>query len=207
MKSDAPPLIAILRGIKPTEIVPVGESLVAAGIKYIEVPLNSPDPFTSIEMLLAACGNEATCGAGTVTSLEQLDRLTQLGAKLVVSPHLDEQLVEAATSENMMVLPGVATVTEAYRAIAAGATDLKLFPAGDIGANFLSSIREVLPVNVNVYAVGRIAEADLPAFWQAGATGFGIGSGLYRPGDNPDQVYSRAQNYVAAVSRLVEGDK
>lgn len=204
MNNPETPLVAILRGIKPTEIVAVGEALVAAGVTYIEVPLNSPDPFSSIEMLVAACGSDAICGAGTVMNVEQIDQLKRLGARLIVSPHIDEALVEAALEKDMMVFPGVATITEALRATQAGATHLKFFPAGDLGSRYLSSIREVMPKNVKVFAVGHVGEDDLAEFWRAGANGFGIGSGLYRPGDSPEQVYARAKSYVQVVKSILK---
>ncbi len=204
---DRLPLVAILRGITPTEIVSVGEALVAAGIQYIEVPLNSPDPYSSIEMLVAACGADAVCGAGTVMSVDQVDKLAALESKLVVSPHLDESIVETALANNMMVLPGIATVTEAIKAINAGASALKLFPAGDLGANYLSSICEILPGGTDVIAVGHIGVDNLHEFWRAGANGFGIGSGLYKSGDSAEQVFEKAKTYVSMVQRLVAGEE
>ena len=204
MTENRLPLIAILRGITSREIVGIGEALVGAGVEYIEVPLNSPDPFSSIEMLIASCGQHAVCGAGTVLTVEQVERLANSGAKLVVSPHTNEKLIAAAVEKSMLVYPGVATVSEAIRAIDAGAEQLKLFPAGDIGAGYLSSIKEVLPKRVPLYAVGRIGLQELELFWRAGARGFGIGSGLYRPGDKPAEVAHKAEQYVTRVKELWE---
>jgi 2-dehydro-3-deoxyphosphogalactonate aldolase len=200
------PLIAILRGVKPTEITSVAEALVTAGIKYIEVPLNSPEPFSSIEMLVAACGDDAVCGAGTVMSVEQVNRLSEIGAQLIVSPHLDPEIVEASLNKDMLVFPGVATATEALTAVAAGATHLKLFPAGDLGSRFLGSVREVIPKQVKIFAVGHIGANEFDKFWSAGASGFGIGSGLYRPGDSAEAVFERAKQYVAIMKTLASGD-
>ncbi len=204
MDNSRLPLIAILRGIEPREIVDVGMALVAAGVEYIEVPLNSPDPFSSIEMLVASCGEHAICGAGTVMTVEQVERLADSGAKLIVSPHTNEDLITAAIKRELMVYPGVATVSEAIRAIDAGAQQLKLFPAGDLGARYISSIKEVLPKRVPIFAVGHVDLEELALFWRAGARGFGIGSGLYRPGDTPLQVEKKAEQYVRSVRNLLE---
>ncbi len=206
MTLESPPLIAILRGIKPDEIVAVANSLVEAGIKYIEVPLNSPEPFVSIEKLIAAVGDVAVCGAGTVMTANQVEQLSNLGAKLVVSPHTDEDIIATAVRHDLLVLPGVATATEAFTAIRAGARHLKLFPAGDLGARYLSSLIDVLPTNVKVIAVGHIGIAEIDEFWQAGAGGFGIGSGMYRPGDSPEDVGKKARSYVTRMKQLETND-
>lgn len=198
------PLVAILRGIKPTEVVDVANSLVEAGIRYIEVPLNSPEAFASIEMLIAAVGDDAVCGAGTVMTTEEVVKLANLGARLVVSPHTDEQLIAAAHQRDLLVLPGVATATEAFTAIQAGATHLKMFPAGVLGARYLASLMDVLPNAVKVFAVGNIGAPDLDEFWLAGARGFGIGSGLFRPGDTPDAVFTKAKRFVDQLSNILE---
>ena len=204
--SNGLPLVAILRGVRPTEITAVGEALVTAGVEYIEVPLNSPDPFSSIEMLLAACGEDAVCGAGTVMSVEQVKKLADIGAELVVSPHIDPVLVETALEHEMLVLPGVATATEMLTAIAAGASNLKLFPAGDLGAGYLASLRAVIPPGIKVFAVGNIGEDELEEYWAAGARGFGIGSGLYRPGDSAELVFEKAKRYVEKVRTIAFED-
>lgn len=205
MASKRLPLVAILRGITPKEIVSVGEALVAAGVEMIEVPLNSPDPFSSIEMLVAACGEHAMCGAGTVTTVEQIERLNDIGAELVVSPHTNEALVTTAIELEMTVMPGVVTPTEAMAAIDAGAEHLKLFPAGDLGPGYLGSIKEILPKRVKVFAVGRIGIDDLRTYWDAGAQGFGIGSGLYRPGDTAKDVAAKAARYVELM-KVIENE-
>ena len=198
------PLVAILRGIKPAEVVDVANSLLEAGVRYIEVPLNSPEAFASIEMLVAAVGDDAVCGAGTVMTTDEVAKLADLGAKLLVSPHTDERLIAAAVEQNLLVLPGVATPTEAFTAIRAGATHLKLFPAGVLGSPFLASLMDVLPKAVKVFAVGHIGASDLEAFWLAGARGFGIGSGLYRPGDTPDAIYTKTKSFVDQLSHILE---
>jgi 2-dehydro-3-deoxyphosphogalactonate aldolase len=196
------PLIAILRGITLQEVEPISKALFDAGVRYIEIPLNSPDPFTSIETLTGIMGHQAICGAGTVMSVTDIERVANCGGKLIVSPHINVDLVAAALARDMIVFPGVATVTEAITAIDAGATHLKLFPAGDLGAGYLKSIHTVLPANVSIYAVGGIDLDDLGAFWNAGARGFGIGGGLYRPGMAASRVFELATQYVRAVERL-----
>lgn len=202
MRENKLPLIAILRGITLQEVEPVSKALFDAGVRYIEIPLNSPDPFTSIEALASLMGQRAICGAGTVMSVADIERVANCGGKLIVSPHINVELVTAALARDMLVFPGVATVTEAIAAIDAGATHLKLFPAGDLGAGYLKSIHAVLPENVSVYAVGGIDLEDLDAFWRAGARGFGIGSGLYQPGMAASRVFELAAQYVRAVERL-----
>jgi 2-dehydro-3-deoxyphosphogalactonate aldolase len=200
------PLIAILRGVTPDDIESVAAALVSAGVEYIEVPLNSPDPLRSIEILSRQFGEQALCGAGTVMSVTEIDTIASLGSKLIVSPHIDEALVQAAVAKNLLVFPGVATITEALTAIRAGARHLKLFPAGDLGASYLKSISAVLPEGVSVFAVGGIGPDDLSDFWQAGARGFGIGTGLYRPGMPVDEIEDRAKQYVDLVGTLASGE-
>lgn len=200
------PLIAILRGITLPEVEPVSKALFEAGIRYIEIPLNSPDPFPSIAALVALYGDRALCGAGTVTTIDDVERLVECGAKLSVSPHTDGQLIKAGLDGGLVVFPGVATITEAMAAIGAGATGLKLFPAGDLGVGYLKSISAVMPRNIPIFAVGNIGLQDLASFWQAGARGFGIGGGIYKPGMPAVQVHELALQYVAAVKALVEDE-
>jgi len=207
MDSEHLPLIAILRGITLSEVEPVSRALFEAGIRYIEIPLNSPAPFPSIEALVALYGDRALCGAGTVTTLDEVKRLFECGGKLSVSPHTDPQLIKAGLDRRLMVFPGVATITEAMTAIGAGATCLKLFPAGDLGVGYLKSISAVIPSNIPIFAVGNIGLEALPSFWQAGARGFGIGGGVYKPGLPAVQVRELACQYVAAVKALVEEER
>jgi len=203
MSDDNLPLIAILRGITLPEVEPVSRALFDAGIRYIEIPLNSPDPFTSIEALTGLMGQTAFCGAGTVMSVDDIERVASCGGKLIVSPHTNVELIAAALARDMLVFPGFATVTEAITAIDAGATHLKLFPAGDLGAGYLKSVHAVLPADVSVYAVGGIGLNDLEAFWSAGAKGFGIGSGVYLPSMPASRVFELATQYVRAVEYLI----
>tara|TARA_R110002110_G_scaffold247241_7_gene463581 strand:+ start:373 stop:987 length:615 start_codon:yes stop_codon:yes gene_type:complete len=197
------PLIAILRGITLDEVEPVTNALVAAGVCYLEIPLNSPAPLRSIERMIELHGAKAYCGAGTVQTVAEVNEVAGLGGRLIVSPHLDVEIVKATRAQNMLSLPGVATITEALMAIRAGAKQLKLFPAGDLGSGYLKSISAVLPAEVRVFAVGNIGLDDLQSFSLAGASGFGIGSGLYQPGLDPERVYRQAEQYVKAIEQLV----
>ncbi|RAZ85004.1 2-dehydro-3-deoxy-6-phosphogalactonate aldolase [Cereibacter johrii] len=192
------PIIAILRGITPDEVEPVADSLIDAGIDRIEVPLNSPDALESVRRLVSRFGERALIGAGTVLSPEDVRRVADLGARLVVSPDCNEEVIAASKAQGLVSVPGVFTATECFRAIRAGADGLKLFPASLAGPAGLQALRAVLPPAVPVYAVGG-AEAESLGVWQrAGADGFGIGTALYRPGRAASDVADRARRLVAA---------
>lgn len=187
------PLIAILRGIRPEEAVPVGEALVQAGITILEVPLNSPDPVESIRRLAARFGDSALVGAGTVMTEAQVAEVAAAGGRLLVTPHADPALVRAAKARGMLAAPGFFTPTEAFALLAAGADALKLFPAEAASPAVLKALLAVLPKGTPVLPVGGMAAETIAPWRQAGAAGFGIGSALYRPGDGPERVGSRAQ--------------
>jgi 2-dehydro-3-deoxyphosphogalactonate aldolase len=191
-------IIAILRGIRPEEVVDHAEALIAAGITTIEVPLNSPDPFESIGRLVASHGTRAKIGAGTVLEVAQVERLADLGAQIVVSPNCDPAVIAATRAKGMESWPGVFTPTECFAALKAGATGLKFFPATLIGPAGLAAIRAVLPPATQLYAVGGAGAENFGAWIKAGATGFGIGTALYRPGQSADVTAKAAAIIVAA---------
>jgi 2-dehydro-3-deoxyphosphogalactonate aldolase len=192
------PLIAILRGITPPEAAAMARALVAAGIDRIEVPLNSPDPFDSIAGMLAAVGDRATIGAGTVLHVDDVSRLADMGARMVVAPDCHPPVIEAAKAAGMLAYPGVFTATEAFAAWRAGADGLKLFPASLLGLDGFTALNAVLPRNLPCFAVGGVGPADFGAWRAGGIAGFGLGSALYKPGMDVDEVARRARASVAA---------
>lgn len=195
---SALPLIAILRGITPDEAVPVGRALVEAGFRIIEVPLNSPHPLRSIELLAREFGSRALVGAGTVLQPAQVAEVAAAGGRLVVMPHADVELVRAARAAGLWCVPGVATPTEAFAALAAGADALKLFPAELLTPPVLKALRAVLPRATRLLPVGGITPRNLAAYVAAGASGFGLGSALYSPGASALQVAAAARGFVDA---------
>ncbi|MGH8185808.1 MAG: 2-dehydro-3-deoxy-6-phosphogalactonate aldolase [Steroidobacteraceae bacterium] len=192
------PIVAILRGVRPDEAVDIGAALLDAGVRIIEVPLNSPQPLASIERLTAAFGKRALLGAGTVLSVEDVDEVAAAGGRLIVSPNTDRAVIEQAIERGLDVLPGFTTPTEALVAIASGARDLKLFPAGSIGPAHLRALREVLPADSRVWAVGGVDASNLGQWLHAGASGVGIGGSLYRPGSSALAVRESAVKLVTA---------
>jgi 2-dehydro-3-deoxyphosphogalactonate aldolase len=195
------PLIAILRGIAPNEAESVGAALIEAAFEIIEVPLNSPAPLATIERLAGRFGDAALIGAGTVLSANDVDAISDAGGRLVVMPHSDTAVVERAKARGLVCVPGFATPTEAFAAIAAGADALKLFPAEGSSPAVLKSLRAVLPRDVPIIPVGGIDERSFEAWLAAAAAGFGIGSALYKPGITADVLRARAQTLVAALRR------
>lgn len=191
-------IIAILRGIRPDEAVAIGMALVAAGIDTIEVPLNSPDPFDSISALAAALSDRARVGAGTVLDVAQIAQVRAAGGGLVVSPDTNPAVIAATRAAGMASYPGVMTPTEAFTALRAGATGLKLFPGTLVGPTGLRAIRAVLPPDTECWAVGGAGPDNFADWIAAGAHGFGIGTALYRPGLTAAEVRARAEAVVAA---------
>jgi 2-dehydro-3-deoxyphosphogalactonate aldolase len=199
LRDGAPPVIAILRGIKPVEALAVGAALVEAGLRIIEVPLNSPDPFVSIASLQNEFGSHALIGAGTVLDAAPADRLADTGAGLLVAPNTDFEVIARGLARGLEVMPGFATPTEALAAIRAGARKLKLFPAVSVGPAFLKAVREVLPPDVGVWTTGGVDAANAGAWLAAGAEGVGLGGSLFRPSVTPAEVGQRARAIVAAL--------
>ncbi len=192
------PLVAILRGLRPAEAEAVGMELVAAGFRMIEVPLNSPEPLSSIRLLAAAFGARVLVGAGTVLDPADVAAVHQAGGRLIVMPHSDVQVITAAKTAGMACLPGVATPSEAFAARRAGADALKLFPADTLGPGTLRAWKAVLPADLAVMPVGGVTPDNLAEWRASGAAGFGLGSALYRPGATPAQVRAAADRFVAA---------
>lgn len=194
---DQLPLVAILRGIAPAEAEDVGAALHEAGWRLLEVPFNSPDPLQSIEAL-ARRFPDAIVGAGTVRTTDEVRAVHAAGGRLVVSPHFDARVVHAAAALGMICLPGVATPSEAFAALEAGATALKLFPAEMIAPAVVKAWRAVLPPEVRLLPVGGITPMNMGAWRTAGADGFGIGSALYRPGAASADVRAAARHFADA---------
>jgi 2-dehydro-3-deoxyphosphogalactonate aldolase len=204
MPADAPsadlPIVAILRGLTPARAADVAAVLHRAGIRIIEVPLNSPDPFDSIARLAALQLTDCLIGAGTVLSAQDVQRTHQAGGRLVVAPNCESSVIHAALRLGMRAMPGVATATEAFQAIAAGASELKLFPAASYGPAHLQALKTVLPPAVRVLPVGGIGAADIAAWLAVGAGGFGFGSDLFRPDYSLDEIGTRAQRLMRALA-------
>jgi 2-dehydro-3-deoxyphosphogalactonate aldolase len=195
------PLVAIVRGIRPEEAEAVGDALFGSGIRIIEVPLNSPDPLHSIALLAKRFGREATIGAGTVLNPADIERIADVGGTIIVSPHADTEVIAATAAAGLVSAPGYFTPTEAFAALAAGAHALKLFPAEAAGPAVLKAQRAVLPKDVPILMVGGITPENMRGYTDAGANGFGLGSGLYSPGRPAADVAARARGYVAALGR------
>ncbi len=191
-------LVAILRGVTPEEVVPIGEALAEGGFAVVEVPLNSPRPVESIRRLVAHFGERLLVGAGTVMSAAQVATVADAGGRLVVLPHASEAVVRAAKARGMIAVPGFFTPTEAFAMLAAGADGLKLFPAEAASPAVLKAMRAVLPAGTAVLPVGGIDAGNIPAWRAAGAAGFGIGSSIYKPGDTPEIVAAKARVLRAA---------
>lgn len=195
---DIPPIIAILRGVTPTDILAVADALTECGIEGIEVPLNSPDAMSSIRRLSASHGDLTLCGAGTVMNVDQVEAVKAAGGRLIVAPNTDPRVIRRAVEMELTVIPGFATATEAFTALEAGAQALKLFPAATYGSAHVTALRAVLPPGTRIYAVGGVSADTLPQWLAAGIDGIGVGSEIYAPGRTIADVKQRARSVVAA---------
>lgn len=193
------PLVAILRGVKPEEVLAIAEALERQGVAIVEVPLNSPQPLESITRLARACGERLLIGAGTVMTPEQVAEIAAAGGKLIVTPHADPAVTRAAKQLGLLAVPGFFTPAEAFAMLAAGADALKLFPAEAASPAVLRALRAVLPRGTAVLPVGGIDASNMAAWQAAGAAGFGIGSAIYKPGDSPETVAAKAHGLVSAL--------
>ena len=193
-----PPIVAILRGVKPDEVVAIAKALVEAGIRAIEVPLNSPDPLESIRRLCEAYGDVALCGAGTVLTPQAVDDVAAVGGKLIVTPNTDPEVIARAVALGLTAMPGFATPSEAFAAVKAGARALNLYPASSFGPSHIRAVKDVLPKDILVYAVGGVGAANLEPWLTAGVAGIGVGGELYRPGYSAQEGGQKAAALVAA---------
>jgi 2-dehydro-3-deoxyphosphogalactonate aldolase len=198
---DRMPLVAILRGVTPAEVLDIGRVLVTAGFTIIEVPLNSPEPVASIRRL-ADLGPDVLVGAGTVTTPAAVEEVAAAGGRIVVMPHADVAVIRAARAAGLLCVPGIATPTEGFAALAAGADALKLFPAEQSPPAVLRAMLSVFPAGTRFLPVGGITPSTMAPYVQAGAAGFGLGSALYRPGMTPAEVGRNADAFVTAWREL-----
>jgi 2-dehydro-3-deoxyphosphogalactonate aldolase len=199
---DRLPLVAILRGVTPDEVVPIAETLAEVGFAIIEVPLNSPRPLESIGRLHKRFGEEILLGAGTVMTAAQVREVADVGGRLIVMPHGDPEVVRAAKAAGMTCIPGIATPTEGFAALANGADALKLFPAELLTPAVLKAMRTVFPSATRILPVGGITPDSMAGYVAAGANGFGLGGALYRRGDRVERVATNALDFVSAWKRL-----
>jgi 2-dehydro-3-deoxyphosphogalactonate aldolase len=198
---DECPLVAIIRGVSPADAEAIGEAVQAGGIRIIEVPLNSPEPLTSIELLAKRFGDSMLVGAGTVLTSDQVQQVKDAGGRIIVSPNTNVEVVAAAAQARLVSSPGYFTPSEAFAAIEAGATSLKLFPAEGASPSVLKAHLAVLPRGIPLLPVGGIAPDNMRPWLDAGASGFGLGSGLYKPGQSAADTLKKARAYVEGLRR------
>jgi 2-dehydro-3-deoxyphosphogalactonate aldolase len=199
------PLIAILRGLKPEDAEGVIGVLIESGMTAIEIPLNSPDPFRSIEIAVKKASSEVLIGAGTVLTPQAVERLHDVGGRLMVTPNVDPEVIASARERGMVTMPGVFTATEALLAAKAGASGLKFFPASALGASGISAIRAVLPADLMIAAVGGISDKNFVEYTTTGIYAFGLGTSLYKPGMTVAEVAARAKATIHAYDMSVQG--
>jgi 2-dehydro-3-deoxyphosphogalactonate aldolase len=196
------PVVAILRGVRPDEVLDHAQALFAAGVRGIETPLNSPDPIASIRKLAEAYGDRMAVGAGTVLTAEQVDAVAQAGGRIIVAPNTEPEVIRRAIALGLDPAPGFATATEAFSALGAGARHLKLFPAVTYGPPHLKQLKAVLPVEAVIWAVGGVGPDSMQAWWSAGARAFGLGGEIYRAGQTVGETADKAARVVAAARAL-----
>jgi 2-dehydro-3-deoxyphosphogalactonate aldolase len=195
------PLVAIIRGVIPDEVEAHGAAIYEGGLRIVEVPLNSPDPLKSIERLAKSFGEQMLVGAGTVLDIRSVQQVKDAGGRIIVSPDTNVEVIAAAAEAGLVSCPGYFTPSEAFAALRAGATGLKLFPAEAASPAVLKAQRAVLPQDVPVLAVGGITPDNMRPWLDAGATGFGLGGGLYKPGQSPADTLAKARAYVAGLGQ------
>jgi 2-dehydro-3-deoxyphosphogalactonate aldolase len=195
------PLIAVLRGIPVNDTAAIGQVLIDSGFSCIEVPLNSPNPWKSIAILAKQFANHALIGAGTVCQVSDVKKVADAGGRIIIMPHADTAIIKEAVRLQLFCIPGFATPTEAFAAIAAGADALKLFPAEANPPSVLKALKAVLPPHCPILPVGSITPEKMSAYYEAGAAGFGLGGALYRPHDSAEKVLMAAQSFVAAAKK------
>jgi len=196
------PVVAIVRGVRPEEVLEHAQALYDAGIRGVEVPLNSPEPLDSIGKLAEAWGDRMVVGAGTVLTAAGVDDVSRAGGRIIVSPNASGEVIRRAVELGLDPAPGFATPTEAFHAIAAGAKHLKLFPAVTYGPAHVKQIKAVLPPEAVVWAVGGVGAGEMAAWWEAGARAFGLGGELYRPGQTPKDTAEKARKVAEAARAL-----
>ena len=197
------PLVAILRGVRPEETADIVSALVDSGMTAIEIPLNSPEPFRSIEIAVKRAPAGVLIGAGTVLTLDDVARLHDVGGRLMVSPNVDPEIIASARARGMVTMPGVFTPTEALLAARAGASSLKFFPASVLGSAGITAIRAVLPPDLMIAAVGGVSDANFADYTKAGITAFGLGGSLYKPGMTTAQIADRAKATIDAYDKAI----
>jgi 2-dehydro-3-deoxyphosphogalactonate aldolase len=201
------PLVAILRGVRPEEAEGIVDVLIENGMTAIEIPLNSPDPFRSIAIAVKKASEDVLIGAGTVLTPEDVDRLHDVGGRLMVSPNVDPEVITRARQRGLVTMPGVFTATEALLAAKAGASALKFFPAGILGASGITAIRAVLPADLMIAAVGGISDKNFVEYTKTGIHAFGLGTSLYKPGMTAAEVATRAKATIRAYDVAMQESK
>jgi 2-dehydro-3-deoxyphosphogalactonate aldolase len=199
------PIVAIMRGIKPDEVLDHAGALRGAGIRIVEVPLNSPDPIVSIQRLVETFGHDMVCGAGTVLSVDRVTAVAEVGGRIIVSPDTRPEVIRVALNRGLCPMPGFGTATEAFQAYEAGARYLKLFPATTYGPGHVRALSAVLPGDAVMLAVGGASPSNMADWWAAGARGFGLGGDLYKPGQSAQDTAQKARAAVEACRALMRG--